>query len=263
MPGGVTTMTTTTRTTTTRSAAAPDDPPNAQPLAVSQPPAATVDAQPRGVSQPPAAPGQVACRQCGSPFVPCRRWQLYCTDGCGQLAAAARRRLARQRARSGRPPASCCQCGRAMRSRRKDAKFCSSACRQAAHTSRCMRRPPPVGDAARGELNADEKRILRALWYLGAGPPSRPGEPPFPGGRRVTRRQLAEGFGDGGGSYNARWLRALKDLQLRGLVRVFRARPGARSRGTRYRYQATILPWTPRPVPPGTCRSLPDAESER
>jgi hypothetical protein len=46
--------------------------------------------------------------------------------------------------------------------------------------------------------------------------------------------QLAEGFGGGGGSYNAKWLRALKDLQLRGLVRVFRAPEGARCRGTLY-----------------------------
>jgi hypothetical protein len=221
------------------------------------------NAQSLSVSQDAASQGPARCRQCGTPFVPRRPQQAYCGQECSRRASVEQRRLARQRARSGRPPASCCQCGRALRSKRKDARYCSGACRQAAHYTRCMRRLPPVGDAARGELNADEKRILRTLWYLGACPPSREGEPPHPGGRRVTRMQLAEGFGGGGGSYNGKWLRALKDLQLRGLVRVWRARPGARSRGTLYRYQATISPRTPRPVPPGTCRSLPDTESER
>lgn len=71
-----------------------------------------------------------ACRNCGRLFHAAA--SAYCSDRCANIQRAARRRQAREQARS----RCCCHCGDLFSASRSDARYCSPGCRQRAYRER-------------------------------------------------------------------------------------------------------------------------------
>jgi protein-arginine kinase activator protein McsA len=73
------------------------------------------------------------CWHCGKEFASFSPLRRYCCYRCGNDAYIERRRQRRKEDREG---LACQNCSRPFDAKRRDAKFCSNACRQAAHRNR-------------------------------------------------------------------------------------------------------------------------------
>jgi hypothetical protein len=143
----------------------------------------------------PQAPSE--CARCGELFIRKHPLQKYCGVQCRNLAFIERRRRLNASGRHEWGVSCCCEyfpCGAGFRAKRRDAHYCSNACRQA-HWRDVHNPKKTAGDdaqriarASEGTLNPGQVRILRALRAAGR--------------RELDRKELKQAAGIGVGSKN-------------------------------------------------------------
>lgn len=115
------------------------------------------------------------CRRCDAPFIGMPRTRM-CSDGCRTLAkqdALARWKAKRKgrRARDGGWSRFVCQqCGKRQAGHRTTKRFCSTACRVAAHRGVAAKPAEPMSDIELARQIDDVRSVLGAFTVIGCDP---------------------------------------------------------------------------------------------